>query len=50
MTESFRVVKHDLLDLKDAGTLFVAGPSHAENIVYLQAGEQLLECWMSKVG
>jgi hypothetical protein len=40
MTESFRVVKHDLLDLKDAATIFVAGPSNAEHIVYLQAGKR----------
>ena len=38
MVEQFRVVKHDLLDLKDAATLYVAGPSNAEHIVYLQAG------------
>ena len=34
----FRDVKHDLLGLKDAGTLRVAGPADAEHLVYLQAG------------
>ena len=31
-------VKHDLLGLKDAATLRVAGPADAEHLVYLQAG------------
>lgn len=34
----FRDVKHDLLGLKDAATLRVAGPAEAEHLVYLQAG------------
>ena len=34
----FRDVKHDLLGLKDAATLRVAGPVDAEHLVYLQAG------------
>ena len=34
----FRDVKHDLLGLKDAATLRVAGPADAEHLVYLQAG------------
>lgn len=34
----FRAVKHDLLGLKDAATLRVAGPANAEHLVYLQAG------------
>ena len=34
----FRSVKHDLLGLKGAATLRVAGPADAEHLVYLQAG------------
>jgi len=34
----FRTVKHDLLGLKDAATLYVAGEPDARHLVYLQAG------------
>ena len=34
----FKAVPHDLLDLEGAGTLFVAGPTGAENLVLLCAG------------
>ena len=38
MQGNFRAVKHDLLGLKDAATLFVAGAADAEHLVYFQAG------------
>ena len=36
--EGFRAVPHDLLDLKDAGTLYVAGDARAKHVVFFCAG------------
>ena len=36
--ESFRAVKHDLLELKDAATLYVAGEPDAQRLVVMCAG------------
>ena len=36
--DGFRVVKHDLLELKDAASLYVAGEPDAQRLVLLCAG------------
>ena len=36
--EGFRAVSHDLLDLKNAGTLYVAGDPRARHVLFFCAG------------